>query len=62
MTDDEALRIGRQAAEDAQRKVGGNKDDLLKELKKQSEQQQDVAEAFKKAGMLWQQSHQETKH
>ncbi len=62
MTDDEALRIGREAAEDAQKKVGGKKNDLLKELEKQSEQHTDVAKAFNEAGRLWLQSHQETKH
>jgi hypothetical protein len=63
MTHDEALRIGRQAAEEARKQVGGNvKDELLKGLEQQAAQKPEVAEAFRVLGPLLLESHQETKH
>jgi len=63
MTHDEALRIGRQAAEEARKQVGGNdKAELLKGIEKQAAQKPEVAEAFRVLGYLLLDSHQETKH
>jgi len=62
MSHDEAFRIGRKAIQDARERVGGQKNELLKELEKQAEQDRKVAEAFKVAGILLLESHQETKH
>ncbi|SEI41957.1 hypothetical protein [Paraburkholderia diazotrophica] len=63
MTHDEALRIGRQAVEEARQQVGGNcKDELLKGIEKQASEKPEVAEAFRVVGHLLLDSHQETKH
>ncbi|AUT68549.1 MULTISPECIES: hypothetical protein [Paraburkholderia] len=63
MTHDEALRIGRQAAEEARKQVGGNdKDELLKGIEQQAAQKPEVAEAFRVFGHLLLDAHQETKH
>lgn len=63
MTHDEALRIGRQAVEEARKQVGGNdKDALLKGIEEQEAQKPEVAEAFRVLGHLLLDSHQETKH
>ncbi|MPW16940.1 hypothetical protein GCT13_08345 [Paraburkholderia sp. CNPSo 3157] len=63
MTHGEALRIGRQAIEEARKQVGGNdKDELLKGIEKQASEKPEVAEAFRVVGHLLLDSRQETKH
>jgi hypothetical protein len=61
MKDDEAIQIGRQAAQDARKRVGVDKD-AEQELEAQTETDPVLAEAYLKAGMLILESKQDTKH
>lgn len=62
MTDDEALQIGRQAVEDARRKVGGREELILKELETRADGDPRVGEAFAQVGEVLQCAKQHTKH
>jgi hypothetical protein len=62
MTEDEALHIGRRAVEDAQKRVGDNKDALQKELEERMETDPELFAAFALAGHLILRSQQEPKH
>jgi hypothetical protein len=62
MTDDEAIQISREAAQDARKRVGVDKEAADKEFEAQSETDSRLAEALLQAGMLFEQSRQDTKH
>lgn len=62
MTDDEALRIGREAVEAARERVGTNKQKLRKELEARIRTDPKTMEAFALAGQLLLTSKQETQH
>lgn len=62
MTEDVALQIGRKAVEDAQKRVGVDKNALQKELEKMMETDPNLMAAFALAGHLILRSQQEPKH
>jgi hypothetical protein len=63
MTDDEALQISRQAAQDARKRVGvDDKEALDKEFESIAETDSRLADALLQAGMLILESKQDTKH
>lgn len=62
MTDDEALRIGREVVEAARERVGANKQALRKELEARIETDPKTMEAFAQAGRLLLTSKQEPQH
>lgn len=62
MTDDEALRIGREAVEAARDRVGCNKQELAKDLETRIEIDPETMEAFAHVGRLFLTSQQETQH
>jgi len=61
MTEEQALRIGRKAVEDARRRVGNDRTALLKELEKGTKKNTETMRAFAIAGCLLLQASQETK-
>jgi hypothetical protein len=62
MTNDEALRIGRKAVEDARKRVGDKQESLIEELEKVCTGDALAAQAFSITGHLILESIQETKH
>lgn len=62
MTEDEALQIGRKAVEDAQKRVGVDKNALQKELEEKIETDPESFAAFALAGNLILRSQQDPKH
>ncbi len=62
MTDEDALRIGRKAVEDARRRVGDDRNALMEEIGRQIESDPERLEAFALAGHLILRSLQETRH
>lgn len=62
MTNDEALRIGRKAVEDARKRVGDKQEGLIEEIEKVCDGDALVAQAFSITGHLILESNQETKH
>lgn len=62
MTNDEALRIGRKAVEDARKRVGDNPERLIEEIEKICTGDTLAAQAFSITGHLVLESIQETKH
>lgn len=62
MTEGEALRIGRQAIEDARKRVGDQQEALIKETENRIANDPQVEQAFRVAGHLILQSQQETRH
>jgi hypothetical protein len=62
MTNDEALRIGRKAIEDARKRVGDKQESLIEEIEKVCAGDTLVAQAFSITGHLLLESIQETKH
>jgi hypothetical protein len=62
MDEGEALRNGKKAVKDAQKRVGANKKTLLKEIEKQTERDPELMKAFETAGHLILESMQESKH
>jgi hypothetical protein len=62
MTEEKALQIGRQAVEDAQKRVGVDRNALLKELEKKMEGDSELMAAFALVGHLILTSMQEQKH
>jgi len=51
MTDDAALQMGRQAIEDARKRVGDEREAVLKELLKRAQADPELAKAFEISGM-----------
>lgn len=51
MTDDAALQMGRQAIEDARKRVGDEREAVLKELLKRAQADPELAKAFEMSGM-----------
>lgn len=62
MTEDEALRIGREAVEDARKRVGDNKEELMREIEKRAYEDARLMTAFSLAGHLFLRSAQGPKH
>ncbi len=62
MTNDEALRIGRKAIEDARKRVGDNPERLIEEIEKSCTGDTLAGQAFSITGNLILESIQETKH
>ncbi|MFL9904731.1 hypothetical protein PQR71_42505 [Paraburkholderia fungorum] len=62
MTDDEALRISRKAAQDARKRVGFEKDALDQEFESMAETDPMLAEALLITGLAIIESQQDTKH
>ncbi|KVF22916.1 hypothetical protein WJ06_10180 [Burkholderia cepacia] len=61
MNEDQALRIGRKAVEDARRRVGNDRNALLQELEKGTKKNTETMQAFAIAGRLLLQASQATK-
>ncbi|MGU7784910.1 hypothetical protein [Burkholderia sp. PU8-34] len=61
MTEEQALRIGRQAAKDARERVGYDRNALLQELERDSYKKEELIEALTITGLLILQARQETK-
>lgn len=61
MTEEQALRIGRKAVEDARRRVGYDRNALLQELEKGTKKNKETMAAFAITGMLILKASQETK-
>lgn len=61
MTEEDALRKGCKAVEDARKRVGDNRNALTKELERVAIEDSEVAEAFRVAGYLFLEAQQETK-
>ncbi|MFM0306247.1 hypothetical protein P0D71_00435 [Paraburkholderia sp. RL17-383-BIF-A] len=51
MTDDAALQMGRKAIEDARKRVGDDREAVLKELLKRAQADPELAKAFEVSGM-----------
>jgi hypothetical protein len=62
MTEGEALQIGRQAVEDARKRVGVDKNALQKELEAKIEADPELFAAFALVGNLILRSQQDQKH
>ncbi|WP_186057732.1 hypothetical protein [Burkholderia gladioli] len=62
MTESDALRISRQAVEDARAAVGDDRNALMEELGKAALGDREIAEAFALTGVLILQAQQERKH
>ncbi|WP_186140090.1 hypothetical protein [Burkholderia gladioli] len=62
MTESDALRISRQAVEDARAAVGDDRTALMEELGKAALGDREIAEAFALTGVLILQAQQERKH
>ncbi|ATF84587.1 hypothetical protein [Burkholderia gladioli] len=62
MTESDALRISRQAVEDARAAVGDDRNALMEELGKAALGDREIAEAFVLTGVLILQAQQERKH
>ncbi|WP_186200633.1 hypothetical protein [Burkholderia gladioli] len=62
MTESDALRISRQAVEDARALVGDDRNALIEELGKAALGDREIAEAFALTGVLILQAQQERKH
>ncbi len=61
MTEEQALRIGRKAVEDARRRVGNDRNALLQELEKGTQKSTEKMQAFVTAGCLFLQANKATK-
>jgi len=61
MNEDQALRIGRKAIEDARKRVGNDRNALLQELEKGTKTNTETMQAFAIAGRLFLQASQATK-
>ncbi|AIO25719.1 hypothetical protein CEQ23_22500 [Burkholderia cepacia] len=61
MNEDQALRIGRKAVEDARKRVGNDRNALLQELEKGTKKNTETMQAFAIAGRLFLQASQATK-
>jgi len=61
MTEEQALRIGRKAVEDARRRVGNDRTALLQELEKGTKKNVETMQAFAIAGRLFLLASQATK-
>ncbi|KWD49690.1 hypothetical protein WL67_20850 [Burkholderia ubonensis] len=61
MTEEDALRNGCKAVEDARQRVGDNRNALMKELERVAIEDSEIAEAFRVAGFLFLEAQQETK-
>ena len=62
MTNDEALRIGREAVEDARKRVGDKQEELIEVIEKRLATEPRLSEAFAQTGHLLLRSLQETRH
>ncbi|WP_186070770.1 hypothetical protein [Burkholderia gladioli] len=62
MTESDALRISRQAVQDARAAVGDDRNALMEELGKAALGDREIAEAFALTGVLILQAQQEKKH
>ncbi|MGS1071695.1 hypothetical protein [Burkholderia glumae] len=62
MTENDALRISRQAVEDARAAVGDDRTALMEALGKAAFGDREIAEAFALTGVLILQAQQERKH
>ncbi|WP_186216040.1 hypothetical protein [Burkholderia gladioli] len=62
MTESDALRISRQAVQDARAAVGDDRNALMEELGKAALGDREIAEAFALTGVLILQAQQERKH
>ncbi|KVO95536.1 hypothetical protein BGV71_31765 [Burkholderia ubonensis] len=61
MTEEQALRKGRQATEDARKRVGFDRNALLQELEQESQADKELMDALEAIGQLILQARQETK-